>query len=146
MLGNQGTNQQGFDSREALRDTGPEMGGAVEVAHQRLATIDSGVYILDSMLGVTSSHQEAAVAREVTPSYSPVAEAEAITRQAAEQQAAMGDSAREQLQGMPDSSPRVPDASAYTVPPVPESPVMSQISYISQLADERYKSNLSGMN
>lgn len=150
MLGNQGSvNQHGFDSREALRDTNPEMGGAFEVARQRQAVIQRGVESIYRSIGVVPQSPE--VQRHAhlqeTGQYDPVAEAEAITRQAAEQerQAAMGVSAREQLQGLPYSSPQVPDATPHT-PPAPVSEIQDHVSYISQIADQRYNGNLPGLN
>lgn len=179
MFGNQGMHQHGFDSREALRDTNPEMGGAFEVARQRQGVILSGVINLrrqilpqdrqsqaaaqrtfgEFNLVETAAHQGTEMApqsqevqhytdmQEMRHNYDPVAEAEAINRQATEQkkQAAMGASAREQLQGMPDTTPQVPDATAYT-PPAPVSDIQNHVSYISRIADQRYNGNLPGMN
>lgn len=149
MFGNHSTNQQGFDSREALRDTNPEMGGAFEVARQRQEITRRGVENIYRAIGLVSPSvevQQHATAQEMTQgSYSPVAEAEAIARQAAEQQAAMGAGAREQLQTITDNSPVIEDRNPRTPAVPPPTEVQSHVSYITQIADNRYNGNLSGM-
>lgn len=155
MFGNNGANPQGFNSIEALRDTNPEMAGAVDVVYRRKAITDKALENTRRALGVVPASQEVqryAAQQEssvyATPQeYDPVAEAAAVLQRAEaerQQQAAMGAGARERLQTLPDNTPTLDTAAPAQI--VSPSEVESQIAFVSQIADNRYNNNLHGMN
>lgn len=155
MFGNNGASPQGFNSIEALRETNPEIAGAVDVVYRRMAITAKALENTRRAVGILPASREVqhvvqheSLAYTATPPvYDPVAEAEAALRRAEaerQQQEAMGAGARERLQTMPDNSPnfKTPPYAQQVAPP---SEVESQIALVSQIADSRYN-NMHGMN
>lgn len=155
MFASNGVTPTGFNSIEALRDTNPEMAGAVDVVYRRMAITDKAIENTRRALGIAPASREAQTFagrqeypnQAFPPSPTSPTDTEAVRRQTEveyQRQVAMGAGARERLQAMPFNNPALHSATE-NYPSQAPSEVASQVAYISQIADNRYN-NFQGMN
>lgn len=155
MFASNGITPTGFNSIEALRDTNPEMAGAVDVVYRRMAITDKAIENTRRALGIVPASREVQTFadRQEYPGQTfpsnptSTVETEAVMRRTEaeyQRQVAMGVGARERLQAIPDNNPVLYTA-AENYPLQKQSEVASQVAYISQIADSRYN-NFQGMN